>query len=89
MTEPRDEITLTDLRALPPTIGLDTAARLLGIGRTTAQMLARNDKFPVPVLRVGSQYRVPTAHCCGCSASRTAEPPQADLRRGKEPRRDS
>ena len=61
MTEPRDEITLTDLRALPPTIGLDTAARLLGIGRTTAQMLARNDKVPVPVLRVGSQYRVPTA----------------------------
>lgn len=61
MTEHRPEFAVTDLRTLPPTIGLDTAAVLLGIGRTTAQSLARNDKFPVPVLRVGTLYRVPTA----------------------------
>ncbi|WP_153036871.1 helix-turn-helix domain-containing protein [Amycolatopsis sp. YIM 10] len=38
-----------------------TAARALGIGRTTAYALAREGGFPCPVLRVGGEYRVPTA----------------------------
>lgn len=55
------EITLADVSKLPPVIDLNTAATLLGISRTTAQTLARNDDFPVPVFRAGSVYRVPTA----------------------------
>lgn len=55
------EITLADVSKLPPVVDLNTAAMLLGIGRTTAQTLARNDDFPVPVFRAGSVYRVPTA----------------------------
>ncbi|WP_460444004.1 helix-turn-helix domain-containing protein [Amycolatopsis cihanbeyliensis] len=37
-----------------------TAARALGIGRTTAYALVRAGSFPCPVLRVGGVYRVPT-----------------------------
>jgi predicted site-specific integrase-resolvase len=47
--------------SLPPTLDVVTAGRLLGIGRTMAYQLARHGRFPVPVLRVGSNYRVPTA----------------------------
>lgn len=50
-----------DPRTLPPTLDIVTAARLLGIGRTTAYQLARNGQFPVPLLRIGGGYRVPTA----------------------------
>lgn len=45
----------------PPTLSVHEAGELLGVGRTTSYALARAGDFPVPVLRVGSQYRVPTA----------------------------
>jgi len=38
-----------------------TAARALGLGRSTAYELARRRQFPCRVFRVGSSYRVPTA----------------------------
>ena len=50
-----------ELLALPTTVDLVTAARALGIGRTAAYQLARAGELPVPVLRLGSRYRVPTA----------------------------
>jgi hypothetical protein len=50
-----------DPRSLPPALDIVTAGRLLGIGRTTAYQLARHDRFPVPVLRIGGGYKVPTA----------------------------
>lgn len=50
-----------DLRALPPALDLVTAAKALGIGRTTAYSLARRDEFPCRLIKVGSQYKVPTA----------------------------
>ena len=50
-----------DLNSLPPMLDLLQAARLLGIGRTTAYQLARTGQFPVPVLRIGASYKVPTA----------------------------
>ena len=50
-----------DLDTLPPMLDLMTAAGLLGIGRTTAYHLARTGRFPVPVLRIGASYKVPTA----------------------------
>lgn len=50
-----------DFAALGPTLDLTTAAALLGIGRTVSYALVREDRFPVPVLRVGRIIRVPTA----------------------------
>jgi hypothetical protein len=50
-----------ELLALPAVVNLVTAARALAIGRTRAFELARRGTFPVPVLRVGVTYRVPTA----------------------------
>jgi hypothetical protein len=50
-----------ELLALPAVVNLVTAARALGIGRTRAFELVRRGEFPVPVLRVGVTYRVPTA----------------------------
>jgi hypothetical protein len=43
------------------TLDLPEAARLLRIGRTSAYALAKCGQFPVPVLRAGKLYRVPTA----------------------------
>jgi len=54
-------MTRDELLALPAVIDLATAARALSIGRTRAFELVRRDEFPVPVLRVGATYRVPTA----------------------------
>jgi helix-turn-helix protein len=62
MTSPASEgLTRTELLALPVVVDVPTAARALGLGRSTAYELARRDEFPCPVLRVGSSYRVPTA----------------------------
>ena len=43
------------------TVDLMTAARPLNIGRSLAYRLAAEGNFPVPVLRLGARYRVPTA----------------------------
>jgi hypothetical protein len=51
--------TLTEIRALGVTTDLITAGRILGVSRNSAYRLARRDAFPVPVIRVGTQYRVP------------------------------
>ncbi|MCM4083929.1 helix-turn-helix transcriptional regulator [Paractinoplanes hotanensis] len=37
---------------------IETAASVLGIGRTTAYTLARAGDFPTPVIRVGRRYVV-------------------------------
>jgi excisionase family DNA binding protein len=49
------------VRDLPPMLGIADAARYLGISRTTAYSLAAAGELPVPVLRIGHSYRVPTA----------------------------
>ena len=61
MTASKDGLTRAELLALPVTVDVPTAARALGLGRSTAYELARRDKFPCRVLRVGSSYRIPTA----------------------------
>lgn len=53
--------TLENIRNLPPVLDLAEAARLLRIGRTSAYAMAKCGQFPVPVLRAGKLYRVPTA----------------------------
>jgi hypothetical protein len=40
---------------------LPTAGRAFGISRSVAYELARREEFPVPLLRVGRQYRVTRA----------------------------
>ena len=55
-----DALTIDELRDLPATIDLPTAARALGLGRTKAYELARNGQFPCRILRIGSSYRIPT-----------------------------
>jgi predicted DNA-binding transcriptional regulator AlpA len=54
-------LTFEELNALPTVVDLMTAARALGIGRTTAYQLAKAGQFPVRIIRVGSNYHVPTA----------------------------
>jgi hypothetical protein len=54
-------MTRSELLALPVAVDLTTAARALGLGRSTAYELARRRKFPCRVVHVGSSYRVPTA----------------------------
>lgn len=47
---------------LPVTISVPRAGKLIGIGRSTAYEMARQDTFPPGCLiKVGKQYRVLTA----------------------------
>lgn len=57
----RPDMPLGEIAELPTVLDLMTAARALGIGRTTAYALARGGGFPCAVIRVGGTYRVPTA----------------------------
>lgn len=54
-------LTFDQLYALPTVVDLMTAARALGIGRTKAYQLAHADQFPCRIIRVGTNYHVPTA----------------------------
>lgn len=56
-----DGMSLSELLAMPVTVDIGTAARALGLGRSTGYELTRRGEFPCRVLRVGSSYRVPTA----------------------------
>ncbi|WP_242902525.1 DNA-binding protein [Actinomadura terrae] len=53
-------MTQEELLALPTTVGIETAARAIGLGRTRAYELARRGQFPCKVIRVGVSYRVVT-----------------------------
>ena len=54
-------LTREELLALPAAVDLVTAGRALGVGRTKAHELARRGEWPTRLLRLGMQYRVPTA----------------------------
>lgn len=49
------------VRALGMTTDVETAAQVLGIGRTLAYELVRSDAFPVRLLRFGRRVVVPVA----------------------------
>jgi excisionase family DNA binding protein len=51
---------VADALDLPPMIDVVTAARYLGVGRTTAYALAARGALPVPVVRIGTALRIPT-----------------------------
>jgi excisionase family DNA binding protein len=62
VTDPSKEgVTRAEILALPVVVDVTTAARALGLGRSTAYELARRDEFPCRVIRVGNSYRIPTA----------------------------
>ncbi len=46
---------------LPPTVSVEQAGEMLGIGRTLAYRLAARGELPVPVVRIGRSLKVPTA----------------------------
>lgn len=50
-----------DVRALGVTTDLVTAGSVLGLSKNTAYRLAEACDFPVRLLRLGAQYRVPVA----------------------------
>jgi len=54
-------MTISEVLAMPVTVDVGTAARALGLSRSTGYELVRRREFPCRVLRVGSSYRVPTA----------------------------
>lgn len=56
-----DDTADIDVRRLPVVVDLPTAARLLGVGRTSAYALVRTGHWPTPVIRAGRLIRVPTA----------------------------
>ena len=47
-----------EIRAWPATVDVPTAGRAFGIGRDESYRLAREGRFPVPVLRLGRYLRV-------------------------------
>jgi hypothetical protein len=70
---------LSQIGDLPVVLDIETAGRLLGIGRSTALKLAGADQFPCRVLRVGNKWRVPTADLLAILGLTTAtEPADSD-----------
>ncbi len=51
--------TAEEIRALGVRTDLPTAGAVLAMGRTNAFELARQGRFPVPVLKIGTRYVVP------------------------------
>ncbi|GAA1115428.1 helix-turn-helix domain-containing protein [Nocardiopsis exhalans] len=54
-------VRLDEIERLPVVLEPVEAGRMLGLGRTTTYRLLRQGAFPVPVLRVGRSWRIPTA----------------------------
>jgi hypothetical protein len=75
-------VTISQLRATA-SVDLMTAALALGLGRTKAYDLARRDRFPCRLIRIGETYRVPTAgllELLGVTAEEPRSPTPAGAR---------
>lgn len=44
-----------------PTVTLKVAGNALGIGESSTYAAVKNGTFPVPVIKIGGRYTVPTA----------------------------
>ncbi|MFE4692933.1 helix-turn-helix domain-containing protein [Streptomyces sp. NPDC056749] len=53
-----DDMTIEEALALPVAVKFDDSNRALGLGRTTAYELARRGEYPLPLMRLGRNYRV-------------------------------
>lgn len=69
---------------LPLAVDLRTAARALGLCPATAYKLIQQDSFPFPVLRLGWQYRIPTADMLRTLGIEERPVYAADLRAGAD-----
>lgn len=54
-------MTRAELLDLPAAVDLETARRVLGVGRSKAYEMVQRGEWPTRVLRLGNAYRVPTA----------------------------
>ena len=61
MTSASLQMTVEQAQKLPPVVDVQTAAAILGIGRTAAYELIRLGNWPTPILRLGKLIRVPSA----------------------------
>ena len=61
MTGASLQMTVEQVRSLPPVVYVPTAAAVLGVGRTAAYELIRVGQWPTPILRLGKLIRVPSA----------------------------
>lgn len=59
MRQPPTTLAATDLDGLPPTLSVEEAAELCGIGRNAAYRAAQEGDLPA--FRLGRRWRVPTA----------------------------
>lgn len=59
--EPASVWTIERIRALGTVTDVPTVGEIFGLSRNRAYELARGNRLPVPVLRVGSRYRVSVA----------------------------
>jgi hypothetical protein len=84
---PQTEVwTAQRIHALGAVTDLPTAGAILGLSRTAAYDLAKQHRFPVPVLRAGTRYRVPVAPILAALHLPTA-PHQQPAGRGLDPAR--
>jgi hypothetical protein len=63
---------------LPAVLDLVQAGALLGLGRTTAYRLVRDQQWPTPVLRLGRLIKIPTQPLLDLLAGSTLNRPPAD-----------
>jgi excisionase family DNA binding protein len=73
-----------EIRRLPTLLTVPDAARVLGVGRTVAYQLVRRGQWPSPVIRIGSQFRIPRApllELLGLSPTPPSLPPPSPPRR--------
>jgi hypothetical protein len=67
--------TVDRIRALGAVTDVATAGAIFGMSRSSAYELARTGRLPVPVLRVGSRYRVSVAAILTALGVSTDAPP--------------
>ncbi len=83
----RGGMTVAELLALPVVVDITTAARALGLGRSTGYELAQAREFPCRVLRVGSSTASQPPNCSGSWASRQTSATTHHRQRDHQPRR--
>lgn len=55
----RNQMTMAELLALPPSVGMKDACRALGISASKGYELVKAGEFPLRVIRVGHSCKVP------------------------------
>lgn len=73
------------IAALGPVTDITTTAAILRLSRSTAYELAKQGRFPVPVIRAGTRYRVPVALLLAALGIEAPRPSGHDLTPGEQP----